>query len=255
MVATRTNVVKNLDEGFLYITRANANSIVASRSVGQRFSVTGATAIATPLTDAIRGAGYVGSGGAAATVLAYAVALTAINDATVVTVGGETATFAEGAPPGTAIPFSGVIDIQAVPTVTSGVAGDMFAIVEQPPTYSTGRIDYVQSKSDEPAELNRDIRDKGSLAHRKKNALEMGVLSLTSFYENNQAGVSKYAGQEIIVVLERDDDRGNVISEKEIYYGARINVTPPINESTGDTDSDTTVSINYELKIIVGESV
>ena len=255
MAVTRTTVVKNLDEGFLYITRANANSVVASRSVGQRITAIGATSIATPLTDAVRGAGYLGSGGAAATVSAFAVALTAVNDATVITISSETATFAQGAPPGTAIPFTGVIDIQALPTITSGVSGDKFAIVEQPPTYSSGRIDYVQSKSDEPAELNRDIRDKGSLTHRKKNALEMGVLSLTSFYENNQAGVSKYAGQEIIVVLERDDDRGNVITEREIYYGARINVTPPINESTGDTDSDTTVSINYELKIIVGESV
>lgn len=252
MVATRTNVVKNLDEGFLHMVRANANSIVASRSVGQRFSATGAASIGTPLTDAIRGAGYAGSSG---TVLAYAIALTAINDATVITIGGETATFAAGDPPGTAIPFSAAIDIQGVPTITSGVAEDMFAIVEQPPSYSSGRIDFVQSKSNEPAELNRDIRDKGSLAHRKKNALEMGVLSLTSFYENNQAGVSKYAGQEIIVVLEREDNRAAVVTEKEIYYGARINVTPPINESTGDTDSDITVSVNYELMAIVGESV
>jgi hypothetical protein len=251
MVATRTPVVKNLDEGYLYAVRANTPSIVAARSVGQRIVATGASTIATPLTEAVRGAGYAGSSGA---VSAFAVALKSVDAATVITIGAETATFAIGDPPGTAVPFTGAIDIQAVPTIASAVAGNMFAIVEQPPAYSAGRIDYVQSKSHEPAELSRDIRDKGSLTHRKKTIAENGVLSIGSFYENNQAGLSGFAGQDIILVLERDDDRQGVVTEKEIYYGARINVAPPLNESAGDTDTDTTLSISYELMAIVGES-
>lgn len=255
MTVTRTPLVKALDDGFLYMVRANAPSIVAARSVGQRIVVTGATTIGTPLTTAIRGAGYVGSGGAAVAVAGYVVALTAVDAATVVTVDGQTATFAEGDPIGTAIPLSANADIQAVPTVTAGVAGNMFAVVEQPPTYSGGFIKYLNSKSDEPAEIRRDIRDHGQLQHRKKNALEAGSLSLTELYTNAKDGIAKYIDQDIIVVLERDDDRGGVITEKEIYYGARINVTPPVNESTGDTDSDVTVTMSYEHKVIVGESI
>jgi len=249
MAVTRTAVVKNLEETFVSIVRANANTVVSARSVGQRVTILTATTLQAVIT-AVRGAGH-----APGAVASYAVALTAINGATVLTIGGNTATFVLGDPPGTAIPFSANVDPAATCTVTSGVAGDMFAIVQQPPAYASNLIGFVTAKSFEPDDLRRDIRDRGVLQHKKIMAMQGGVLTLTAKYENAKAGLSQYVDQHIIIVAERDDDRQGTVTEKEIFYGAYINAIPPPNETEGDTDTDVSIAVRVEMIAVVGESI
>lgn len=255
MSVTRTNIVKQLDEGFLYAVRRVELTIEAARSVGQRITALTATTLIA-LTTAARGAGYVGSGGAAATVSAYAVAISAIRSATTVTIGAETALFPAFSPPGTAIPFTGVIDIQAAPTIAGATVGDKIAIVEQPPALTDANlIDYVTSKSGEPLPLTRDIRDRGVLRHRKKMSQEGGTLTLSEKFQNFATGLPAYVDQDLIVVVEREDNRCGVVTEKEIYYGAHIEMSPSLNETEGDTDTDMSPVITYELRAVVGEDL
>jgi len=252
--AIRTSVVKNLDELFWYIQPLTSDdsrlTIVTARSVVQRIGITGATSMERTV-ESVRGAGH-----SAAANKGYAVALTAIRDALQLTVTALFA-FAAGDPPGTAVHSAAdaAIDLGAEPTLTAGVDGDMVAIVEQPKavTWATNGIPYVTAISQEPNELRRDIRDKDQLQHRKKMSLEGGVLTLTAKYENAKRGLSKYVDQDIIVIGERIDDRAGMVTEKCIFYGSRINAISAPSEAEGDSDSDVSIPIAYELLAIVGE--
>ncbi len=238
----RTSVVKNMDECFVHIILATAATIVAARSVGGRHTVSAVdTLVGTIL--AARGAGHTGS------VAAYAIALTAIKAGNVITLDGQTATFITADPPGTAVPFSATPDIAATPTavVAAAAVGDMFAIAAQPTYTASDLISYVTAKSAEPLDLRREIRDKGVLAHRKIMAQQGGVLTLSAKYENAKAGLSKFVDQDIIVICEREDNRNGVVTEKEIFFGARINAIPNLNETEGDTDTDLSIPISFEM--------
>jgi len=224
---------------------------VSARSVVQRLAFTGAAALARTVAEA-RGAGH--SAGAD---VGYAVALTSIKSNADITLDSKHFIFKTGDPPGTAIVQTtdeASIDLGAVPTVTSATAGDQVAIVEQPPNYSGGSIPFVTGASQEPPNLRRDIRDKGQLQHRKKMAIEHGILTLTALYENAKRGLSKYVDQEIIVVGERIDNRIGTVTEKMIFYGAHINNIPAPTESEGDTDTNISIPVTYELLAIVGEA-
>lgn len=250
MPITRTAVVKNLEESFVHIVRATANTVVAARSVGQRVSFpTDSTFVSE--TTAVRGAGHTG-----ASVNAYAVALTAINSALDITIGGQQVVFVAGDPPGTAIPFGAAIDIVGAITLlaSSATPGDLVAIVQQPPAFAAGLIGFVTAKSFEPDDLRRDIRDRGALQHKKIMAMQGGVLTLTAKYENAVAGLSKFVDQHIIVVAERDDDRQGTVTETEVFYGAYINAIPPPNETEGDTDTDVSIAVRVEMVAVVGET-
>lgn len=252
LAETRTAVVKNLDElyWFIILSGTTPPTIVSARSVTQRIAATGASALGTPVTTAARGAGHT-----AAANKGYAVALTAIRSAAEITLDAKKITFVEGDPPGTAVvnEDDSAVNLNAVPTIAIATAGDMWAIVEQPPSYSGGSIPYVTAVSQEPNELKRDIRDKGQLQHRKKLAIEGGTLTLTALYENAKRGLSKYVDQDIIVIGEREDNRSGVVTEKLIFYGSRINAIPAPTEAEGDTDTNIVIPIRYELLAIVGE--
>lgn len=249
--STRTEVVKSLEEAFIAIVKAGGTppTIVSARSVGQIIIATGATTLETH-TDAYRGAGHTG------TAKAYAVALTAVRSAAVITIAAKTFTFAAGDPPGTAVPNSddSTIDITATPTIATATKGDMFAIVEQPPDYSAdaAQIPYVTAKNEDPDPITRDIRYKGVLQHRKRMALQGGTLNLTALYENAKKGLSAFVDQDIIIIAEIEDDRSGTVTERRIYYGCRINSIPAPSEATGDTDSDCSIAARYELLAVVG---
>lgn len=253
IAAIRTSVIKNLDELFYYIVLGIADppTVVSARAVTQRIGITAATTFERTVLAA-RGAGHT-----AAADKGYAVALTAIRSALVVTVDAKTFTFAAGDPPGTAVVNAddSAVDLGANPSaVATGTAGDQVAIVEQPPTYTGGLIPYVTAASEESPPIRRDIRDKGQLQHRKKMSIENGVLTLTALYENAKKGLSKYVDQNIIVVGERIDDRHGVVTEKLIFYGSYINAIPAPTEAEGDTDTNIVIPISYELLAILGEA-
>ena len=252
-VATRTAVVANLDEFFWHVILANGTppTLITARSVTQRVAFTAAATLVRNILAA-RGAGHT-----AAADVGYAVALTAMRTAADITLDSKHFIFKIGDPPGTAIVQTtdeASIDLGALPTVTSATAGDQVAIVEQPPTYSGGLISYITAVSQESPDLRRDIRDKGQLQHRKRMAVENGVMTFTAKYENAKAGLSQFVDQDFIMVGEREDDRVGVVTEKVILYGARINSIPAPNESEGDSDTDTSIAVNYELLAIVGEA-
>lgn len=257
VAATRTSVVKNLDELFWYIQPLDTNdarlTIVTARAVTRRVSFTAAATLSSTTLEA-RGAGHTDPTADEG----YVVALTSIRSAAVLTLDAKTNTFVAGDPPGTAVvnQDDSAVDLTAVPTVATATAGDQVAIVEQPKavTWATNGIPYVTAVSYDTPPFRRDIRDKGQLQHRKRMAVENGVLTLTASYENAKRGLSKYVDQNIIVIGERIDDRYNTVTEKLIFYGAYIPAIPPLNESAGDTDTNCVVPINYELLAIVGEA-
>lgn len=252
VTVTRTAVVKGLDEFFWYAILATGTppTLVTARSVVQRVAFTAAATLVRNVLAA-RGAGHT-----AADDKGYAVALTAMRSAAAMTLDGKAFTFAAGDPPGTAITSvdDTAIDLGALPTVASATAADQLAVVEQPPTYSGGLIPYITAVSQESPDLRRDIRDKGQLRHRKRMAVENGVMTFTAKYENAKAGLSQFVDQDFIMVGEREDDRVGVVTEKVILYGARINSIPAPNESSDDTDTDTSIAVNYELLAIVGQT-
>ncbi len=238
----RTSVVKNMEECYVHIILATAATIVAARSVGGRWTVSAVDTLAGTILAA-RGAGHTGS------VAAYAVALTSVIAGNVITLGGETATFITADPPGTGVPFSGTPNIALTPTavVAATAVGDMFAIVAQPTYTTSDLISYATAKSVEPMDLRREIRDKGVLNHRKIMAQQGGVLTLSAKYENAKKGLSKFVDQDIIVICEREDDRNGVVTEKEMFFGARINAIPNLNETEGDTDTELSIPISFEM--------
>jgi len=252
VTATRTTVVHNLDELFWYaiLDDTTPPSIVGARRVVQRGAMTAAAA-ATLSALAARGAGY-----SAAANKPYAVALTAIRSALVITLDAKTLTFEAGDPPGTAVPNvdDSAVDIGATPTYASGTSGDQFALVAQPPTYSGGLLPFVTAVSQESPDVRRDIRDKGQLQHRKKMAIEMGTITLTAKYQNAKAGLAQFVDQDFILVGERIDDRAGIVTEKFFFFGAHINALQAPNESSDDTDTDIAIPVTYELLAIVGQS-
>ena len=252
VAAIRTAVVKNLDEFFWYAVVAGGTppTLITARSVVQRVALTGASALVRTVL-APRGAGH-----SAAADKGYAVALTAIRSAMVLTLDAKTLTFAAGDPPGTAVvnQDDSAVDLGATPTVATATAADQVAIVEQPPSYSGGRILYITAVSQEPPDLRRDIRDHGQLQHRKRMSVENGVMTFTAKYENAKAGLAAFIDRDFIMVGEREDNRNQVVTEKIILYGARINSIPAPNESEGDTDTDVAFAVNYELLAVVGEA-
>ncbi len=252
VAATRTAVVKNLDEYFWFGILAGGTppTLITSRSVVQRVSLTGgATLVRTVL--AARGAGH-----SAAADKGYAVALTAIRSAMVLTLSAKTLTFVAGDPPGTAVvnQDDSAVDLGALPTVATATAEDQVAIVEQPPTYSSGNQLYISAVSQEAPDLRRDIRDHGQLQHRKRMSVENGVMTFTQRYQSAKAGLAAFIDQDFIMVGEREDNRNGVVTEKVILYGARVNSIPALNESEGDTDADAAFAVNYELLAVVGEA-
>lgn len=257
LAATRTTVVKNLNELFWYIQPLDTNdarlTIVTARAVTRRCVFT-AAAVLSSTTAEHRGAGHTEP----TSDKGYVVALTAIRSAAVLTLDAKTTTFVAGDPPGTAVvnQDDSAVDLTAVPTVATATADDMVAIVEQPKavTWDTNGISYVTAATMDPPLLRRDIRDKGQLQHRKKMAVENGILNLTALYENAKQGLSKYVDQNIIVIGERIDNRIGVVTEKYIFYGAYINSIPAPTEAEGDTDTNIVIPISYELLAIVGES-
>ncbi len=252
VTVTRTALVKNLGEFFWFAILGNGTppTLITARSVVQRVSFTAAATLVRTILSA-RGAGH-----SAAADKGYAVALTAMRSAAVMTLDGKTFTYAAGDPPGTALTSvdDAAIDLGATPTVATATAGDQLAVVEQPPSYSGGSIPYITAISQESPELRRDIRDKGQLQHRKRMSVENGVMTFTAKYENAKAGLSKFIDQDFIMVGEREDDHSGVITEKVILYGARINSIPAPNESEGDTDTDVSIAVNYELLALVGQT-
>ena len=260
VTVVRTSVVKNLDEFFWHaIGDATGDesgtqfSIVTARAVTQRVFFTAAAVLARTILAA-RGAGHT-----AGADKGYAVALTAMRSAAVMTLDGKTFTFAQGDPPGTALTSVDdvAIDLGVTPTVATATAGDNLAVVEQPPsTYSWANngIPYITAVGFELPELDRDIRDKGQLQHRKRMSVENGVATFSAKYENAKAGLSRFVGRDFMMIGEREDNRSGVVTEKIILYGARINNIPAPNESEGDTDSDVSIPVNFELMAIVGQS-
>ncbi len=205
VTVVRTSVVKNLDEFFWYAILGTGTppTLITARSVVQRVSFTGGATLVRTILSA-RGAGHT-----AAADKGYAVALTAMRTAAVMTLDGKTFTFAVGDPPGTALTSVDdvAIDLGALPTVASATAGDQLVVVEQPPTYSGGLIPYITAVSLEMPDLRREVRDKGALQHRKRMSMENGVATFTAKYENAKAGLSKFIDQDFIMVGEREDDR------------------------------------------------
>ncbi len=252
VAATRTAVVKNLDELFWFGILAGGTppTLITARSVVQRVSLIGSSPPARTILAA-RGAGH-----SAVADKGYAVALTAIRTAMVLTVDGKTFTFVAGDPPGTAVvnQDDSAVDLGAAPTVATDTAGDQVAIVEQPPTYSSGNQLYISAVSQEPPDLRRAIRDHGQLQHRKRMAIENGVMTFTQRYQSAKAGLAALIDQDFIMVGEREDNRNGVVTEKVILYGARVNSIPALNESSGDTDTDVAFAVNYELLAVVGEA-
>lgn len=239
MADIRTALVKNLEESFVHIVRSGFTQIVG---VGQIITITGASSSVSK-TDAFRGAGETGS------VPMYCIALKAVNAAYNFTVDSQalSTAYAIGDPPGTMklIPSGDIAG--TIAAVSSGVAGDQFAIVKRPLAFADGLIPYVTAKSVEFLDIRRPIRDRGALNHRKKMAQQGGVLNLTAKYENVLAGLGKFVDQELVVILEREDNRDGTVVETEFYYGAHIPALPGPNESEGDTDTDVTVAVNFEL--------
>lgn len=233
-----TNRVKNLDEAFVHIVRSGFNS---KQGMGQIVTITGATTAVQKL-GVERGAGETGIE------TLYAVALTSVNGVTDFSIDGNAldSAFAVGDPPGTIRSIASGDIAAAITAITGGVSGDQFGIFKRPPAYSSGLIPYVTAKSSEPLPGKRDIRDRGALTDRKKMAQQGGVLNLTARHENANAGLSKFVDQDILVILEREDNRAGVVNETEIYYGSYIHALPGPNESEGDTDTDVTVAIPYE---------
>ncbi len=131
VTVTRTTVVKSLSEYFWYAVLDDTTppSIVGARRVVQRIGMTGA-ATAEETILAARGAGFT-----AAAHKPYAVALTAIRSALVITLDAKALTFEAGDPPGTAVTNvdDSAVDIGATPTYGTGTSGDQIALVAQPP--------------------------------------------------------------------------------------------------------------------------
>ena len=254
VTVTRTAVVKGLSEFYWHLIGVDSGTlfnIVTARRVVQRVSFTAATTLVRT-TDSVRGAGHT-----AGSEQGYAVALTAMRTAAEMTLSAKAFTFTQGDPPGTAVTSvdDAAIDLGALPTVATATAGDQLVVVEQPPSgYSSNLISYISAVSQESPDLRRDIRDKGQLQHRKRMSVENGVMTFTALYENAKAGLSQYIDRDFIMVGEREDDRVGVVTEKVILYGARINSIPTPNESEGDSDTDTTFAVNYELLAIVGQT-
>ncbi len=253
VTVVRTTDVKNLSEFFWYGILGNGTppTLVTARSVVQRVSITAAATLVRTILAA-RGAGHI-----AGADKGLMVALTAMRSAAVFTLGGKTFTFAAGDPPGTAVRAvddDATLDLGALPTVATGTAGDQVAVVEYPPTYSGGLLSFISAIGGEPQDLRRDIRDKGALQHRKRMAVEGGIMTFSALYQNAKAGMSQFVDQDFIMVGERTDDRVGVVTEMLILYGCRMNAIPSPNESEGDSDSDVSIPVRYELLANVGET-
>ncbi len=254
VTVSRTSIVKSLGELYWHaiLDDSTPPSIVGARRVVQRVSFTAAATLVRT-TASNRGAGHT-----AAAHKGYAVALTGMRSAAVMTLDGKTFTFAAGDPAGTALTSvdDTTIDLGALPTVATATAGDQLAVVAQPPSYTWASqgIEYITAVSLEMLDLRRDIRDKGQLQHRKRMAQEGGVATFSAKYENAKKGLSKFVDQNFIMIGEREDDRNGVVTEKVLLYGCRINSIPAPNESEGDADSDTSIPVMFELMAIVGQT-
>jgi len=132
-------------------------------------------------------------------------------------------------------------------------AGDEFLILKNPDVDSgDGLFLYVQSKSETqnlPSE--RPYYDKGIFKGVVKPARnEPHSLSISQHFQAHDKGLLAFKGHRFNMLIERDDNREGTVTESEYYIACQcLNAGP--NESTGDTDSDVQLEIQYLFKGVI----
>lgn len=231
--------------------------ITGPYTVGE--TVTEATSLATGVVVADSNSGATGSG-----VLTLSNIVGTFTGGEVLTGGGSgatsngvtytdrQATFADGASINTGVAVTiGGIALSPI-LVTGGSSKNCFEVLRGIPAYSNSDyISYVTAKSNEPSPVTIPVRDKGVLRDRKTRPDVELRLSLTTDYENDFAGLSAMAGRDIVIIAVREDDRGGLATETQIFLQIRINTDVAPEETEGDTFSNVTVNPRYERSYIL----
>jgi len=171
------------------------------------------------------------------------------------TLNDRTATFSQGDPPDEAKQVTVNGDALSTTIITGGAAGDAFEILRGIPSYqSSDYLLYVKAKTQEEGDIAIRADDKGQLQHRKPRADVERRLSMTLSYINSKAGLEALADQDIIIIVERQDDRALVTSEYHYFLEALINQENLPDESEGDEISGYVINTRFERHYTIAGS-
>ena len=131
-------------------------------------------------------------------------------------------------------------------TVSSGgVAGQVFDMMKVYDLSAVTAEKFTQNMSGATPVLSREVRDKGTLNHRKVMANVERTISVNQLFTNFDNGLAKYAQIPSVIAVIREDDQAGLETEVELYYQCYFQGPHP-NESLGDSDSDMTYDIRFE---------
>ena len=181
------------------------------------------------------------------------VPVTPIYVVTTVKIGSNTAlSFAAGTPPGQGQRLT--LATSETILLTGGATGYVFDVLldydEETTTFPTTPQSYLQNLSGGTPETTRDVRDKGTLKHRKRMATVEKTLSVTQLFTNYGEGLLAFNEIPYIMRIQRKDDRAGLATEVCYYYSC-FQHGPIPNESGGDTDTDNSFDIRYERFVTV----
>jgi len=240
-----TNIVKNLDELYLYaaITPFGA-------SYGDHYQCRVQEGSPNTLQTVVG----TETGGISIGEDVFVLALTAVRAATDFGLNAtDEIAFSAGDPRGTIKTMELTVAIDAVPILgtNAGQAGDMFLVLQDPEvdTSTVPTESYVTSLSDtEAGEDPRAVFDKGYIKGQKLIAQEESPnLALAQKFQANDKGLLRFKGQFFTLVGERDVNRLGTVSERVYYFGCYFGAGGP-SESSGDSDSEVSLDIGYMWK-------
>lgn len=239
-----TNIVKNLDELYLYA------AISPYTNYGDHYQCR----IQSGSPNVFQTKVGTETGGMSIGDVVYIIAQTAVRAATDIKVNAtDTISFSAGDPRGTLRKMTLTVAIDSVPTLDTndGQPGDMFVILEDPVVDSSTvpAEDYVTSLTDtEAGEDPRAVFDKGYVKGQKLIAQEESPnLSLGQKFQANDKGMLRFKGQFFNMIGERDVNRLGVVSEIVYYFNCYFGAGGP-SETSGDNDSELSLEIGYMWK-------
>jgi hypothetical protein len=91
----------------------------------------------------------------------------------------------------------------------------------------------------------RLIKDQGVFKHYKRQRTREKTLDVTERFQNFNKGIQDFMTNTFTFILEREDDGAGTVSEK-MYFGRCLPPQEGASESSGDSDSNFSASMEYE---------
>lgn len=241
----QTTPVKHLDECNFFALKEGPDDYLRFLST---IKVTGAAAASTDTNDAEDFSDSL-SGNDAVVRIEY-IPEGGLPDDMVLTVNGENVTIPAGAKEdnayrvGSAAAGAG-FDATAVVITSGGVAGVILEVLLLPAYSNSDKVGYMDSLSFSEPNSKRIVKDQGTRKHLKRMRTRERTLDATERFQNFNQGLQDFMGNEFTFIVEREDDGAGTVSEK-MFFGGCLPPQEGASESSGDSDSNFSVSAEYE---------